>query len=213
MNSSAQLYIISAPSGAGKTSLVNALVASVNNVTVSVSATTRERRPDEVDGVNYQFISMDQFQRMIEENLFLEHAQVFDHYYGTSKEWVMSHLREGIDVILEIDWQGARQVRGKFPEAISIYILPPSYQALEERLIKRGQDGPDTIRARMDEAVFEMAHFSEYQYVIINDDFESAVADLRSILRARRLTVDAQRSTKAEQLALILNPPPGRSDR
>lgn len=213
MQANAQLYIVSAPSGAGKTSLVNALIGSADDVMVSISATTRERRPDEVDGVDYQFISIAEFQKMVAEDRFLEHAQVFDHYYGTSRDWVMSRLQEGIDVILEIDWQGARQIRARFPEAISIFVLPPSYQALEERLMKRGQDDQETIKARMNEAVCEMSHYLEYQYLIINDDFDRALADLQSIFRAGRLTTSAQQRARAEQLALIVNRPAAGLDR
>lgn len=182
------LYTVSAPSGAGKTSLVKALVESTDNVRVSVSHTTRKKRPGEVDGVNYHFVDHDRFADMLGQKAFLEHAEVFGNFYGTSRAWVESTLAGGDDVILEIDWQGAQQIAGIMPEAIAIFILPPSKSALRERLTTRGQDDQEVIDRRMAEAVSEMSHYQLANYLVINDQFDEALVDLRSILRAQRLT-------------------------
>lgn len=197
------LYIISAPSGAGKSSLISALLARGNNgkMMVSVSHTTRSPRPGETDGVHYHFVSRKKFEKLIEQNLFLEYAKVFgDNYYGTSLPAIEKNLARGIDVFLDIDWQGAQQIRTKLPSVKSIFILPPSMPELERRLIGRGQDSEDVIVKRMSKAVAEMSHYNEYNYVIVNDDFEQALADLRHILRAERLTVEYQ---TAQNTALI----------
>jgi guanylate kinase len=186
------LYIVSAPSGAGKTSLVNALVADDPGLTVSVSHTTRAMRPGEQNGVDYHFVAPDEFARMLERGDFLEHATVFGHLYGTSRSWVLETLHNDRDVILEIDWQGARQIRQRIPAAVWIFILPPSLQALQARLRGRGQDGEEVIRSRMRDAVSEMSHHSEADYLVVNDTFEPALADLRAILRSNRLRRDAQ---------------------
>lgn len=170
--SSGILYIVSAPSGAGKTSLVKALIESLANVRVSVSHTTRAMRPGETHGVNYHFVAHETFTEMLERSEFLEHAQVFDNLYGTSQRWLEQTLADGYDLILEIDWQGAQQVRRLMPAAKSIFILPPTQQALRQRLINRGQDSDETIERRMLEAVSEMSHYVEYDYLVINDDFE-----------------------------------------
>jgi guanylate kinase len=199
------LYIISAPSGAGKTSLVQALVDSTNDILVSVSFTTRPMRPGEVDGVNYNFTEVAEFERMIEEDIFLEHARVFDNYYGTSREWVEQKLREGIDVILEIDWQGAQQVRPRMPGSIGIFILPPSRKILEQRLRGRGQDSDEVIRHRLGEAVVEMSHYQEYDYLIVNDDFDTALADLKAVVRARRQRTEVQRGRQDELINGLLS--------
>ncbi|WP_250656451.1 guanylate kinase [Alkalimarinus coralli] len=187
------LYIVSAPSGAGKTSLVKALTDSDSDVLVSVSHTTRAMRPGEEDGVNYNFVNQEQFLDMVANSDFLEHAEVFGNYYGTSQSWVESTLRAGRDVILEIDWQGAQQVRRLMPEALSIFIVPPSKQALQERLDSRGQDSADVIDGRMKEAASETSHYAEFDYLIVNDQFEEALSDLKSILRARRMRIEAQK--------------------
>lgn len=187
------LYIVSAPSGAGKTSLVKALTDSDSDVLVSVSHTTRAMRPGEEDGVNYNFVNQEQFLDMVANSDFLEHAEVFGNYYGTSQSWVESTLRAGRDVILEIDWQGAQQVRRLMPEALSIFIVPPSKQALQERLDSRGQDSADVIDGRMKEAASETSHYAEFDYLIVNDQFEEALSDLKSILRARRVRIEAQK--------------------
>ena len=182
------LFILSAPSGAGKTSLLHALMNDAEGVAVSVSHTTRKQRPGEVDGQHYHFVSVEEFQRMIARDAFIEHAQVFDNFYGTSKEAVQQQLDSGTDVILEIDWQGARQVRKLFPEAVSVFIVPPSVDALRERLSSRGQDSDEIIERRMSDALAELSHYDEYDYIIINDQFEKALQDLRCVLHAQHLT-------------------------
>lgn len=187
------LYIISAPSGAGKTSLVKALIKSTPRVEVSVSHTTRPMRPGEKDGVDYHFIDIPTFRQMITDHAFVEHAQVFDNFYGTSRSATMDHLKMGIDVILEIDWQGARQVRETVPGAISIFILPPSREALRERLRGRGQDNDEIIERRMRDATREMSHYDEFDYLVINEDFDTALSELRAIILTRRLHTDIQR--------------------
>lgn len=187
-----QLYIVSAPSGAGKTSLLNELCKQLKHLTISVSHTTRPPRPGEVDGEHYHFVSLETFKQEIGHNLFLEYAQVFDNYYGTSKTAVDTLLTARKDVILEIDWQGARQVRERAESVISIFILPPSQASLEERLRNRKQDSEEIIQRRMRDARNEIAHYAEYDYVIINDDFEDALADLVAIFRSERLRLNRQ---------------------
>ncbi len=202
--STGTLYIVSAPSGAGKTSLVKALIDSLDGVTVSVSHTTRERREGEVDGRHYHFINDPAFQNMVEAGAFLEHAQVFDHRYGTSQAAVSALLREGLDVILEIDWQGAEQVRRLMPGSLSIFILPPSRSALRERLRSRGQDAEAVIERRMRDAVSEMSHYAEFDYLVINDDFDSALAGLRSIFKGNRLRIGPQGERHRDLLQSLL---------
>jgi guanylate kinase len=187
-----QLYIVSAPSGAGKSSLLQALRAHLPGVDVAVSHTTRQPRPGEQDGVHYHFTTVKAFQQQIAADAFLEYAQVFDNFYGTSKQAVNSVLAAGHDVILEIDWQGAQLVRQRAPDAVSIFILPPSVAALQERLQGRGQDSEAIIQRRMRDAQSDMAHYPEYDYLIINDDFETAVAELGSIFRSQRLQRERQ---------------------
>ncbi|MGE7992837.1 guanylate kinase [Pseudomonas sp. NPDC089554] len=191
-HSSGTLYIVSAPSGAGKTSLVTALTQDDKHVRVSVSHTTRNMRPGEENGVNYHFVAHEQFKALIEKGDFLEHAEVFGNFYGTSRSALQQTLDQGIDLILEIDWQGAQQVRELMPEALSIFILPPSQEALRHRLDNRGQDSEEIIAGRMKEAVTEMVHYDEYDYVIINDDFADALQDLKSVFRANRLLLKTQ---------------------
>ncbi len=186
------LYIVSAPSGAGKTSLLKALVEQMHDVMVSVSHTTRLKRPGEIDGVHYHFVSRAQFEAMVAENAFLEHAEVFGNRYGTSRLWVEQTLNAGIDVILEIDWQGAQQMRRLMPDAVSVFILPPSRKALEERLTGRGQDAPEVIAGRMAAAREEMSHYGEYDYLVVNDVFNLALEDLKAIFLVRRLRLEAQ---------------------
>ncbi|MDX1300167.1 MAG: guanylate kinase [Pseudomonas sp.] len=198
------LYIISAPSGAGKTSLVKALIDSEAQIRVSVSHTTRAMRPGEVDGVNYHFASREQFHAMLDKTEFLEHAEVFGNLYGTSQEWVKQTLREGFDLILEIDWQGAQQVRRLMPEAKSIFILPPTQEALRHRLTNRGQDSGEIIEQRMREAVNEMSHYVEYDYLLINDDFAHALSDLKAIFRANRLLQSPQQQRHSGLLSELL---------
>lgn len=182
-----QLYIVSAPSGAGKSSLLNALRERVSNLVISVSHTTRQPRPGEQDGVHYHFTPIDVFRQQVADGNFLEYAQVFDNYYGTSRLSVDALRETGKDVILEIDWQGAQQVRERAESAISIFILPPSIEALSSRLHGRGQDSAETIQRRMRDAKNEMSHYPEYDYLIINDDFATALDDLTSIFRSERL--------------------------
>ncbi|WP_101758574.1 guanylate kinase [Oceanicoccus sp. KOV_DT_Chl] len=177
-----KLYTVSAPSGAGKTSLVKALIDSSDRVLVSVSHTTRPMRPGEVDGVNYHFVDRPQFESMLAQQAFLEHAQVFGNFYGTSRHWVQETLDAGNDVILEIDWQGAEQVKKVLPKTVAIFILPPSKAALKERLTNRGQDDEAVIQGRMAEAANEMSHYQLGDFLVINDDFNTALAELQSIL-------------------------------
>ncbi|HAB87335.1 guanylate kinase [Stutzerimonas stutzeri] len=198
------LYIVSAPSGAGKTSLVKALVDAQPQVRVSVSHTTRAMRPGEVDGVNYHFVSREEFLARLERNEFLEHAEVFGNLYGTSQRWLEQTLAEGYDLILEIDWQGAQQVRRLMPQAKSIFILPPTQEALRQRLNNRGQDSDEIIEKRMREAVSEMSHYVEYDYLVINDDFAHALIDLQSIFRANQLKQQAQQRRHARLLSELL---------
>lgn len=198
------LFIFSAPSGAGKTSLVTALLKSTPHIGVSVSHTTRKPRPGEVDGVAYHFVSVDEFQTMVGESAFLEHAQVFDNFYGTSQRWVESELAAGRDVILEIDWQGAQQVRRLMPDAVSVFIAPPSIEALRQRLQGRGQDDESTIERRMRDARSEMSHYGEYDYLIINDNFDNTLLELQSIVIARRHRLQAQQVRHADTLAGLL---------
>ncbi|MCW8156269.1 guanylate kinase [Stutzerimonas stutzeri] len=198
------LYIVSAPSGAGKTSLVKALVDAQPQVRVSVSHTTRAMRPGEVDGVNYHFVSREDFIARLERNEFLEHAEVFGNLYGTSQRWLEDTLVEGFDLILEIDWQGAQQVRRLMPHAKSIFILPPTQEALRQRLNNRGQDSDEIIDKRMREAVSEMSHYVEYDYLVINDDFAHALIDLQSIFRANQLIQKTQTHRHARLLGELL---------
>ncbi len=195
------LYIVTAPSGAGKTSLVRALVEHDDKLCVSVSHTTRPPRPKEEDGVNYHFVSNDVFMTMLSDGAFLESAEVYGHHYGTSQKWVDEQLESGIDVILEIDWQGAEQIRNLHPNACSIFILPPSLKILRHRLQTRAQDSEETIDRRMAKAVNEITHVGEANFVVINDDFHEAVEDMKSIVRANRLRVVVQQHKNAELLA------------
>lgn len=194
------LLVISAPSGAGKTSLIRALREQDPTLALSVSHTTRAPRPGEVDGVHYHFVSPEAFQEMVDRGAFLEHAEVFGRRYGTAEAEVRQRLARGEDLILEIDWQGARQVRARFPEAISLFILPPNIQTLEQRLRSRGQDREEVIAHRMQEAREQIAHYPEYDYLVVNDRFDRALADLFCILTACRLCRDAQ----VERLGPIL---------
>ncbi|HEB99988.1 MAG TPA: guanylate kinase [Thiotrichales bacterium] len=198
------LFIVSAPSGAGKTSMVRALMERDPDLGFSVSHTTRPPRPGEVDGRDYHFVDVPTFERMVEEGAFLEYARVFDNYYGTSRAAVEAQLAEGRDVFLDIDWQGARQVRQAWPDAVSIFVLPPSREALEARLRGRGTDSDEVIAGRMARAVDEASHYDEYDYLIVNDDFETAVGDLGAIVRARRLRLPAQQVRHADMIAGLL---------
>ncbi|MDH5191856.1 MAG: guanylate kinase [Gammaproteobacteria bacterium] len=198
------LFIIAAPSGAGKTSLVKELVGQMKDLIVSVSHTTRSPRPGEEDGVNYHFVTQDAFLKMIERGDFLEHAQVFDNYYGTSQRWVEDQLAAGKDVILEIDWQGARQVRRVMSDCIGIFILPPSRQTLEDRLRSRKQDSDEVIARRMRDAKSEISHYGEFDHLVVNDDFETALGDLAAIVRDRHSATELQSVKLAPLLTDLL---------
>jgi guanylate kinase len=188
------LFTISAPSGAGKTSLVRALTErKQSSIGVSISHTTREMRSGEADGVDYHFVSEDEFQQMIADDQFLEHAGVFDHSYGTARASVEAMLNNDKHVILEIDWQGARQVKQKKPDTVCIYILPPSREVLEQRLIDRATDDRKTIESRMMQADAEMSHYGDAEYVVVNEDFERALHDLESLIQAQCLTLSRQK--------------------
>lgn len=195
------LYVISAPSGAGKTSLVAAMLKADERLGVSVSHTTRPMRDGEVDGVNYHFVSRDEFEAMIGRGEFLEHADVFGNYYGTSQVWVRDTLARGRDVILEIDWQGAAQVRRLIPECVSIFIVPPSTEVLRQRLTGRGTDAPDVVERRLSEAAEECSHAPEFDYLVVNDDFDLALADLLAIVRSQRLRMPVQQQRHRDLLA------------
>ena len=198
------LFIVSAPSGAGKTSLLKALMEQDQGMQVSVSHTTRAMRPGEGDGVDYHFVDHDTFAGMIGEGGFLEYAQVFDNFYGTSEEAVREQMKQAADVVLEIDWQGARQVRQRFPDAVSIFILPPSQEALRQRLDGRGQDSSEIIERRMRDARTEIAHHPEYDYLIINDVFDQALQELHSVVVAQRLRQSVQSGRLRGQLQALL---------
>jgi len=188
----ATLFIVSAASGAGKTSLVKALLEQDPKIAVSVSHTTRAARPGEEEGKNYFFVDKTRFSSMVESGAFIEHAQVFDNFYGTSESEVRRLLAEGTDVILEIDWQGAAQVREKFEAAVGVFILPPSTRELQNRLQGRGQDSDEVIQRRMRDAVSEMSHYVEFDYLIVNDEFDHALQELSELVRVKRLQTSRQ---------------------
>lgn len=202
---SGTLFTISAPSGAGKTSLVNALLTQCSDLRVSISHTTRPMRPGEEDGVNYHFVEVERFTAMLGECAFLEHAEVFDNYYGTSRAWVEQTLQADLDVVLEIDWQGAAQVRRLMPECVSIFILPPSRETLQQRLTQRGQDAPEVIERRIRQARDEMSHYVESDYLIINDDFDIALAELHAVIGAQRLRTERQQCRRRSLVAELLS--------
>jgi guanylate kinase len=203
-NKPGKLIVISAPSGAGKTTLVKALCEADPELMVSVSHTTRPRRDGEEDGIAYHFTDVDSFREMVDGGQFLEHAKVFDNYYGTSKAAIETQLENGIDVILEIDWQGAQGVRQLIPESISIFILPPSYQALETRLTGRGEDDAGTIQRRMDDAINELSHYKEYDYLVINDEFELALTELQDLFTAFRENQRPQQADLSEFVTRLM---------
>lgn len=198
-----KLFIITAPSGAGKTTLVDALVKQDSHLKVSVSHTTRPRRSKEVDGTNYHFIDKSRFMAMLEAGDFLESAEVYDNHYGTSQVWVQEQLDQQLDVILEIDWQGAAQVRNLMPEACFVFILPPSLESLTERLRNRAQDDEETIEGRMQQARGVIEHVAEADFIVVNDDFDTALSDLQAIVRSQRLTTIHQQRNLAKLLASL----------
>ena len=199
------LFVLAAPSGGGKTSLVRALLEREPGIRLSVSYTTRAPRPGEQEGVHYHFVDEPAFMALKEKGEFLEHAHVHGYWYATSATWLKQEVQHGHDVLLEIDWQGAQQVRRLIPEAVHIFILPPSLGSLKERLEKRGQDAPDVIARRLDAAREEMRHCGEFDYVIMNQDFARAVDDLSTIVRAARLTATRQQVRHAALIAQLLN--------
>ncbi len=192
-NLTGTLFIVSAPSGTGKTSLVNALVRDTNHLKLSISHTTRQARPKEIDGYNYHFISVDKFKQMELAGVFMESANVFGNFYGTSQETVQKMLDEGHDVVLEIDWQGAEQIKKRFPAAISIFILPPSIQTLRDRLESRGQDSKQVIDSRMEKAIAELKHYHKADFIVVNDDFEEALKSLKAIVKSNRMSTAKQK--------------------
>lgn len=200
------LYIVSAPSGAGKSSLIANLISNdpTHSVKVSISHTTRSPRPGENDGEHYHFVSVDEFKQLIQQDAFFEYAEVFGNFYGTSRLWIEQMLAQGTDVFLDIDWQGAQQIRKQHPAAKSIFILPPSKEELERRLNHRGQDSAETIQKRMTQARSEMSHFDEYDYLIINDDFKVALTNLHNILQAEKLKQDKQKHKYTNMLNKLL---------
>jgi guanylate kinase len=200
----ARLFVVSAPSGAGKTSLVKALCERLPEMKVSTSHTTRARRPNEQEGREYFFVSNREFDQMVAEDAFLEHARVFDNQYGTSKGQLRDKLGAGNDVILEIDWQGARQVRQALPGCRTIFILPPSLEALRQRLNNRRTDSPEVIERRLADAVSDMSHYSEFDYVVVNDDFDRAVGELESIIRGHGEQLSTRRPSLTPVLANLL---------
>ncbi len=199
------LYIVAAPSGGGKTSLVKKLLHALDDIEVSISHTTRAQRPGEKDGVDYFFVDEQQFMKMIDENAFIEYARVFDHLYGTSIEQIQSRLQKGIDIVLDIDWQGAQQIRHLFPDTVSIFILPPSLEVLKKRLKNRRQDDEQTIQVRMQKAQEEMSHYSEFDYLIVNDDFADAALELQAIVIANRLRISRQSLKQGKLLSFMLS--------
>lgn len=198
------LFVVSAPSGAGKTSLLRALVPADARLRLSVSHTTRAPRPGERDGAHYHFVDRARFEAMVAAGEFLEHARVFDNLYGTSERSVRDTLAADFDVVLEIDWQGARQVRARFPDAVSVFIVPPNVEALRERLSGRGQDSAEIIDRRMRDARSELSHYGEYDYVVVNDVFDEALADLRAIVAAERLRLSRQQPRLGAALEAML---------
>lgn len=198
------LFIISAPSGAGKTSLCKALLATLPNIVFSISHTTRLKRPEEREAVDYHFITEAQFKIMLDQNLFLEHAKVFKHYYGTSALWVDTMLHKGCDVILEIDWQGARQVKSIFPEAQSIFIVPPSFETLRQRLQQRHPENATLVQERLQGLHDDLLHYHTYDYMVCNDHFDEALEGLQSIIRATRLQCARQRLLQESLLKNLL---------
>jgi guanylate kinase len=202
---SGNLYIVAAPSGGGKTSLVRNLIETLNDIEVSISHTTRPMRPGEQNGIDYFFIAEHEFMNMVNNNSFLEHARVFNHLYGTSVEQINRRLEQGIDIVLDIDWQGAEQIRRSFPNAVSVFIVPPSLEELKLRLMNRRQDNDEVISDRMIKAQDEMSHYPEFDYLIVNDTFEHAAMDLRAIVVANRLKIERQVNKQSKLLSFLMS--------
>lgn len=199
------LIIVAAPSGGGKTTLVHTLAQNLTNIAISVSYTTRAKRPNEIDGIDYFFIGEQQFLKMIEKQTFLEYAKVFNHYYGTSAAQIKSKLALEYDVVLDIDWQGAQQIKRIFPDAVTIFIIPPSLEILKQRLIMRRQDHKAVVTKRMEQAQIEMSHYADFDYLIVNDDYNIAARELQSIVIANRLTLKRQVQQQKELLSFLLS--------
>ncbi len=204
-NDTGSLFIVAAPSGGGKTSLVKKLVSSLDHIAVSVSHTTRAMRPGEQHGVDYFFLDDQAFLSMVEQCAFVEHARVFNHFYGTSAAQITDRLSAGIDVVLDIDWQGAQQIRHAFSTAVSIFVIPPSLEVLKQRLMDRQQDNEDIISSRMQRARDELSHYPEFDYLIVNDDFEQAAAELSAIVVAHRLRMIRQAEQQRKLLSFLLS--------
>jgi guanylate kinase len=198
------LFVVAAPSGGGKTSLINSLLDKDRQIKLSVSHTTRPARPGEVDGVHYHFVDEETFLDLMERDAFLEHAQVFDYRYGTGREAVEQQLATGFDVILDIDWQGARQIRSTFPTCRTIFIIPPSVESLRQRLVRRGQDSEAVIRRRMRDAQAEISHWDEFDAIIVNDDFERALSELHALVRSEKQPSQPNSSQSMEVLVELL---------
>ncbi len=198
------LFVISAPSGAGKTSLVRSLIEMMPVLYVSISHTTRQRRPYEKDGIDYHFVDQKSFLSLVKAGQFLEYAKVFDHYYGTSRPWVEKQMSEGKDIILEIDWQGAEQVRKQIANTVNIFVLPPSYSTLESRLVGRG-DNSENVDRRMLEARNEITHYRDYDFLVINDKFDAALQELITIIRAMKLGYPQQKAYYDKFVNQLLN--------
>jgi guanylate kinase len=199
------LYIVAAPSGGGKTSLVRHLVTTLDDIAVSISHTSREIRPGEQDGVDYFFVDEGKFLDMVNESAFIEHARVFNHLYGTSAAQITHRLEQGIDVLLDIDWQGAEQIKHIFPKAVSIFIIPPSLDELKKRLMNRRQDKDEVISDRMKKAQDELSHYPEFDYLIVNDNFQHAALELRSIVVANRLRIEVQANKQTNLLSFLMS--------
>jgi guanylate kinase len=198
------VFIISAPSGVGKSSLVKSLLEMMSSLYVSISHTTRPKRPYETDGIHYNFVEKEAFESLVKADQFLEYALVFDNYYGTSRQWVEKQLAEGKDIILEIDWQGAQQVKKKLQNTINIFILPPTYEELKSRLIGRGDD-EEMISHRMSEAKNELIHYKEYDFIVVNDDFDSALNDLKILILTMKHGYQQQMGYYDDIVAGLLN--------
>ncbi|MDI9819744.1 MULTISPECIES: guanylate kinase [unclassified Legionella] len=199
------LIIVAAPSGGGKTSLVKKLVSETDNIEVSISHTTRRVRPGEKEGVDYFFINEQQFLKMVADNAFIEYAKVFNHYYGTSVTQINARLQSGIDVVLDIDWQGAQQIKRLYPEAVSVFVVPPSLAILKQRLLDRRQDNEEVVAGRMKRAQDELSHFNEFDYLIVNDSFDKAASELQAIVLANRLQMKRQAVQQGKLLSFLLS--------